>query len=108
MPTRRSLSSCEHDIVPFPRRGYPPDQHDGASAARQKGTDLHSCSPRRLWRGALRDEIGIAHGIQPEERGEHPGRQELPGHNSGYATQEEHHALDYLPVVELSKATHEG
>jgi len=28
----------------------------------------------------------------------------LPGHDSGYATQEEHYPLDYLPVVELAKA----
>lgn len=59
-------------------------------------------------RCTLRHEIGIAHGIQPEEGREHPGRQESPGHDSGYAAQEEHHPLHYLPVVELSKAADEG
>ena len=53
----------------------------------------------------MRDEIGIKHGIEPEERREHLYRQKLPGHDSGYATQEEYHPLDYLPVVELSEAT---
>ena len=52
----------------------------------------------------MRDEIGITHGIKPEERSEHLYRQELPGHDSSDATQEEHHPLQYLPVVKLSKA----
>jgi len=56
----------------------------------------------------LGDEIGIAHSIKPEESGEHLYRQELPGHDSSYATQEEHHSLQYLPVVKLSKAADDG
>jgi hypothetical protein len=52
----------------------------------------------------LRDEIGITHGIHPEERSEHLYRQELPGHDSSYAAQEKHYPLQYLPIVKLSKA----
>jgi hypothetical protein len=52
----------------------------------------------------LRDEIGITHGINPEEKSEHLYRQEVPGHDSNYTTQEEYYPLQYLPVVELSKA----
>ena len=61
----------------------------------------------RYWYGASRYKIGITHSIQPEEGRQYLPKEKLPGHHSGYATDEEHQTLHELSVVELSKAADE-
>src|SRR6266571_8404012 len=57
--------------------------------------------------GASRHQIGITYGIQPEDERKHFPKEKLPGCHGGYATDEEHHTLHDLSVVELTKAANE-
>jgi len=60
------------------------------------------------WQGTSRHQIGITYGIQPEAEYEHFPQEKLPSCHGGYATDEEHHTLHDLSVVELTKAADEG
>ena len=54
--------------------------------------------------GAASHQVGIDDGVEPEERRDDLADQELPTHQYRGAKHDENHALDHLPIVELSES----